>query len=49
MAVHVKKHRFGLHFKTYRFADYKEQMIDLLQRVCTISVETMQIIQQIEL
>ncbi|WP_366839141.1 type ISP restriction/modification enzyme [Nostoc sp. LPT] len=36
-------------FNTYRFADYKEQVIDLLQRVCTVSVETMQIIQQIEL
>ncbi|MEH1957066.1 type ISP restriction/modification enzyme [Nostoc sp.] len=33
---------------TYRFADYKEQVIDLLQRVCTVSVETMQIIQQIQ-
>lgn len=36
-------------FNTYRFADYKEQVIDLLQRVCTVSVETMQIIQQIEM
>ena len=35
-------------FNTYRFADYKEQVIDLLQRVCTVSVETTQIIQQIE-
>ena len=35
-------------FNTYRFADYKEQVIDLLQIVCTVSVETMQIIQQIE-
>jgi predicted helicase len=32
-------------FNTYRFADYKEQMIDLLQRVCTVSGETMRIIQ----
>ncbi|MHC5733544.1 type ISP restriction/modification enzyme [Nostoc sp.] len=35
-------------FNTYRFADYKEQVIDLLQRVCTVSVETIQIIQQIQ-
>ncbi|MGI2904175.1 type ISP restriction/modification enzyme [Tolypothrix sp. VBCCA 56010] len=35
-------------FNTYRFADYKEQVIDLLQRVCTVSVETMQIIQQMK-
>ena len=33
-------------FNTYRFADYKEQVIDLLDRVCTVSVETMKIIQQ---
>jgi predicted helicase len=26
-------------FNTYRFADYKLQVIDLLQRVCTLSVE----------
>lgn len=30
-------------FNTYRFANYKEQVIDLLQRVCTVSVETMKI------
>jgi predicted helicase len=35
-------------FHNYRFADYKEQVIDLLQRVCTVSVETMQIIQQMK-
>ena len=31
-------------FNTYKFADYKEQVIDLLQKVCTVSVETMKII-----
>lgn len=31
-------------FNTYKFADYKEQVIDLLQRVCTVSVETMKIV-----
>ena len=35
-------------FNIYRFADYKEQVIDLLQRVCTVSVETMQILQQMK-
>lgn len=35
-------------FNTYRFADYKEQVIDLLQRVCTVSVETMKIIRQMK-
>ena len=33
-------------FNNYRFADYKEEVIILLQKVCTVSVETMNIIQQ---
>ena len=33
-------------FNTYRLADYKEHVIDLLRRVCTVSVETMNIIEQ---
>jgi predicted helicase len=33
-------------FNKYRFADYKETVIDLLMRVTTVSVETMQIITQ---
>ena len=35
-------------FNTYRFADYKPQVIDLLKRVCTVSVETMKIIAEME-
>ncbi|MDD1415187.1 N-6 DNA methylase [Dolichospermum sp. ST_con] len=35
-------------FNTYRFADYKEQVIELLMRVCTVSVETMNIIKEME-
>ncbi len=31
-------------FNTYRFADYKERVIDLLRRVCTVSVKTMEIV-----
>ena len=31
-------------FNTYRFADYKEQVIDLLARVCRVSVETMRVV-----
>ncbi len=27
----------------YRFADHKEHVIDLLKRVCTVSVETVRI------
>ncbi len=33
-------------FNTYRFADYKEQVIDLLKRVCTVSEKTMEIVSQ---
>lgn len=32
-------------FNTYKFADYKTQVIDLLKRVTTVSVETMQLIE----
>jgi predicted helicase len=35
-------------FNTYKFSDYKEQVIDLLKRVCTVSVETMKIIKEME-
>ncbi len=35
-------------FNTYRFADYKEQVINLLKRVCTVSVETMRIVEELE-
>ncbi len=31
-------------FNTYRLADYKEQVIDLLKRVCTVSVKTMDVV-----
>lgn len=33
-------------FNTYKFANYKEQVINLLWRGCTVSVRTMEIIQQ---
>ena len=32
-------------FNTYRFADYKEQVIDLLLRVTRVSVETQEIVE----
>ena len=31
-------------FNTYRFADHKERVIDLLKRVCAVSVKTMEIV-----
>ncbi len=31
-------------FNHYKFADYKEQVIELLSRVCTVSVETVKIV-----
>jgi predicted helicase len=35
-------------FNTYRFADYKEHVIELLKKVCTVSVETMKVIAEME-
>ena len=35
-------------FDTYRFADYKEKVIDLLLRVTTVSVETVAIVEQMK-
>ncbi len=35
-------------FNTYKFADYKDKVIDLIKRVTTVSVETMKIIKQME-
>lgn len=36
-------------FNTYRFADYKARVIDLLERVCTVSIETVKILREMEL
>lgn len=36
-------------FNTYKFADYKDKVIDLLKRVCTVSVETMKIINEMKM
>lgn len=35
-------------FNTYRFADYKEHVIQLLQKVTTVSVETIKVIREME-
>lgn len=35
-------------FNTYNFAEYKEQIIDLLQQVCWVSVETMKIVRELD-
>jgi predicted helicase len=35
-------------FNNYKFADYKEEVIDLLMRVCTVSVRTMEIVREME-
>lgn len=42
----IKDPTIAAKFNNYRFADYKEQVIELLQRVCAVSVKTMDIIQQ---
>ena len=33
-------------FNTYKFADYKTHVIDLLKRVCTVSMETVKIVEE---
>jgi predicted helicase len=35
-------------FNTYKFADYKEEVIELLKKVCKVSIETMKIIKEME-
>ena len=35
-------------FNTYRFANYKTQVIELLKKITTVSVETMQVIKKME-
>lgn len=35
-------------FDTYRFADYKEKVIDLLMRVTTVNVETVRMTQAMQ-
>jgi predicted helicase len=40
-----KDQTIGAKFNTYHFADYKEEVIDLLMRVTRVSVETMEIVE----
>jgi predicted helicase len=35
-------------FNLYRFKDYKEQVIDLLGKVCRVSVETVRVVREME-
>jgi len=35
-------------FNTYNFADYKEEVIELIKKVCTVSVKTMEIVNKME-
>jgi predicted helicase len=35
-------------FNTYRFADYKDTVVDLLKRVTTVSVKTVEIMREME-
>jgi predicted helicase len=37
------------HFDDYRFEDYKDEVIDLLKKVCTVSVETIRIMNEMTL
>ncbi|MBV6627040.1 MAG: N-6 DNA methylase [Rivularia sp. (in: Bacteria)] len=42
----IKDATIAAKFNNYRFADYKEEVIELLQKVCTVSVKIMEIIQE---
>jgi len=42
----IKDQTINEKFNNYRFADYKESVIELLAKVCTVSIETMQIIEE---
>lgn len=35
-------------FNNYKFADYKEEVIELLQKVTTVSIKTMEIVNKME-
>jgi predicted helicase len=35
-------------FNTYKFADYKEKVIDLIKKICAVSVKTVEIIEKME-
>jgi len=35
-------------FNTYKFVDHKDHVIDLLIRVCIVSVETMRVVKEME-
>lgn len=35
-------------FNTYKFADYKQTVIDLIKRVTTVSVQTMKIVKEMK-
>lgn len=35
-------------FNTYKFTDYKEEVIELLKKVCKVSVETVKIVKEME-
>jgi len=42
----IKDSTINEKFNNYRFADYKESVIELLAKVCTVSIETMKIIEE---
>ena len=44
MEKHPKESTIREKFNTFQFAEYKESVIELLGRVCTVSVETMKIV-----
>lgn len=47
-AISAQRPPIAEKFNTYRFADYKEKVIDLLRRVTTVSVGTMEVVNEME-
>ena len=46
--VKLKDQTIANNFNSYKFSDYKERVIELIERVCTLSVETIKIVEEMK-
>jgi len=49
LAKYPDKQILNKKFNTYKFADYKEQIIDLIKRISTVSIKTIEIINKMKI
>ncbi len=49
LAKYSDKQILNKKFNTYKFADYKEQIIDLIKRISTVSIKTIEIINKMKI